>query len=416
MSDVRPFRALRPDPKLAVQVAALPYDVMSSAEARDMVKGNPYSFLRVTKAEIDLEPGVDPYSKAVYDKAAENLRKLEKDGVLIRDAKPCYYIYSQTMNGRTQTGIAANASVDEYLTGRIKKHELTREEKEQDRINHVTATNANTGPVFLAHKPNSGITGFIKRWTGSHKPTYDFTPDDGVTHRAWVVDEDAAINELKGYFSELDVLYIADGHHRNASTVKVAQKKRAENPGYSPDADFNYYLAVIFSSDELNIMDYNRVVNGLNGHSPADFLEAVKADFEVTPFEEGGPCRPQARHTFGMYLDGKWYKLAAKPHIINDGDPVASLDVSILQTRLLEPILGIGDPRTDKNIDFIGGLRGLNALENHVNQHGGVAFAMFPTSMEELIAIADSGKIMPPKSTWFEPKLRSGLFVHKLES
>jgi uncharacterized protein (DUF1015 family) len=336
--------------------------------------------------------------------------------VLIRDEKPCYYIYALTMEGRTQTGIAAGASVDEYLDGRIKKHELTREEKERDRINHVAATNANTGPVFLTHKPCKAVTDFIKGWTAAHKPVYNFTPDDGVTHQIWVVDEDAAIAKLREAFAGIDALYIADGHHRNASTAKVALRKREASPGYSKDAGFNYYLSVIFSSDELKIMDYNRVVKSLNGHSSQEFLKAVGESFDVSPSAEASPCHPAKRHSFGMYLDGKWYALTAKPSIINDADPVDGLDVSILQKHLLSPILGIKDPRTDGNIDFIGGLRGLKALEEYVDKNGGAAFSMYPTSMEELIAIADSGRIMPPKSTWFEPKLRSGLLVHKLDS
>jgi uncharacterized protein (DUF1015 family) len=339
---------------------------------------------------------------------------MEADGVLNREGKACYYIYALTMDGRTQIGIAACASVDEYLDGRIKKHELTREEKERDRINHVAATNANTGPVFLTHKPCAAVTGFIKSWTAAHEPVYNFTPDDGVTHRVWVVDADAAIDELRAAFAGIDALYIADGHHRNASTAKVALRKREASPGYSKDADFNYYLAVIFSSDELKIMDYNRVVKSLNGLTAEEFLKTVEKSFDVGLRIEEAPYRPEKRHTFGMYLDGGWYRLTAKPSVINDSDPVEGLDVSILQTHLLSPVLGIADPRTDANIDFIGGLRGLKALEDYVDKNGGVAFSMFPTSMEELIAIADSGRIMPPKSTWFEPKLRSGLFVHTL--
>ncbi|MCL2703563.1 MAG: DUF1015 family protein [Defluviitaleaceae bacterium] len=414
MSDVRPFAALRPTAEFAAKVAALPYDVMSSDEARKMAEGNPYCFLHVTKAEIDLDPSVDHYAPIVYETAAKNLAKLESDGVLVRDPKPCYYIYSQTMNGRTQTGVAAGSSVDEYLDGRIKKHELTREEKEQDRIRHVATTNANTGPVFMTHKPCPAITAFIKNWTAKHEPEYSFTPDDGITHTVWVVDCDDAINELRTLFAGLDALYIADGHHRNASTAKVALRKRAENPGYCPDAPFNYYLSVLFSSDELMIMDYNRVVKNLNGLSEEAYLEAVKKNFEVTPATAPGPVKPAARHSFGMYLNKTWYNLTAKPGLIDESDPVECLDYSILQKHLLAPVLGISDPRTHPDIDFVGGLRGVQALADHVDKDGGVAFSMYPASMEELIAIADAGQIMPPKSTWFEPKLRSGLFVHTL--
>lgn len=414
MSDVRPFRALRPAAGFEEKVAVLPYDVMSADEAREMVKGNPYSFLHVTRSEIDLDPATDHYDGAVYKKAAENLKKLEQDGILINEEKPCYYIYSQTMDGRTQTGIAACASVDEYHDGRIKKHELTREEKEQDRIKHVETCDANTGPVFLTYKPVPELDFIIRKWKWQHEADYDFTASDGVRHTVWVVSDDEVIGAIRDSFKTIDALYIADGHHRNASTAKVALGKRAKNPGYDKNAEFNYYLAVIFSSDQLSIMDYNRVVKTLNGNDNDSFLKSVRNEFMVTE-HPAGIYRPESRHTFGMYLGGKWYKLSAKPEIVNDSDPVASLDVSILQTHLLSPILGIKDPRTDANIDFVGGLRGLGALQEAVDSGTAkVAFAMYPTSMDELISIADSGQIMPPKSTWFEPKLRSGLFVHKL--
>ena len=415
MADVRPIAALRPTPEFAAKVASLPYDVMSSAEARIMAEGNPYSFLRVTKAEINLDPGINEYSDIVYETAANNLKKLETDGILKRDAKPCYYIYAQTMNGRTQTGVAAGCSVDEYLKGIIKKHELTREEKEKDRIRHVATTNANTGPVFMTHKPSPAITAFIKNWTAKNKPVYSFTPSDGVTHTVWVVDCDDSIEELRGLFAKLDALYIADGHHRNASTAKVAQMKRDADPNYCPDAPFNYYLAVLFSSDELMIMDYNRVIKSLNNLSEEAFIEAVKKVFDIANETSATPIKPKARHSICMYLNKKWYTLTAKPEIVNESDPVGCLDYSILQKNLLAPILGIDDPRTHPNIDFVGGLRGIQALADRVEENGGgVAFSMYPASMEELIAIADAGQIMPPKSTWFEPKLRSGLFVHTL--
>lgn len=410
MADVRPFAALRPKPAFAAQVSALPYDVMSSDEARELVKNNPYSFLHVTKAEIDLDPGVSIYDDLVYETAALNLGRMEAYGILERDKKPCYYIYAQSMDGRTQTGVVAVASVDEYLSGRIKKHELTREEKELDRVKHVTATRANTGPVFLTHKPCPKISAFISDWTTENEALYQFMAEDGVTHTAWIVDNESAIDELRDYFDALDVLYIADGHHRNASAARVSLDKRAQNPDADADASFNYYLSVIFSSDELYIMDYNRVVESLNEHSPASFKHALMSKFDIKSSPQA--VYPHERHSFGMYLDDGWYVLKAKPGIIIKGDAVAALDVSILQTHVLEPLLGIKDPRTDRRIDFVGGLRGLRALEDHVKLHGGVAFSMHPTSMEELMSIADKGQIMPPKSTWFEPKLRSGLFVH----
>jgi uncharacterized protein (DUF1015 family) len=319
------------------------------------------------------------------------------------------------MNGRTQTGVVAGCSVDEYLEGRIKKHELTREEKEKDRIRHVTATNANTGPVFMTHKPSAAISGFIKSWTAKNDPVYSFTPSDGVNHTVWVVGCDDAIGELRAHFGKLDALYIADGHHRNASTAKVARMKRDASPGYCPDAPFNFYLSVLFSSDELMIMDYNRVVKSLNGLSDEAFMAEVRKSFDIAGETSSAPVKPASRHSFGMYLNKTWYTLTAKPEIIDESDPVGCLDYSILQKNLLAPVLGIDDPRTHPGIDFVGGLRGIQALADRVDANGGgVAFAMYPASMGELIAIADAGQIMPPKSTWFEPKLRSGLFVHTL--
>ena len=413
MSEVRPFRAVRPAPERAKEVAAPPYDVMTSAEARVMAEGNPWSFLRVDKAEIDIDPAINIYDPLVYETARKNLDNMLAQGVTIQDAKPMYYIYRLTMGDISQSGIVACASIDEYIGGTIKKHELTREEKEQDRIRHVDVCDANTGPIFLAYKASEAMNRAVEAWKAAHAPVYDFVADDGIGHTVWTVDDDAAISEIHEIFNKIDCLYIADGHHRNASAVKVGLKRREAMPGYSPDAEFNYYLSVLFPHDQLYIMDYNRIVKGLNGLTEEEFFAKLGEKFEL---EEIGakPYKPERLHTFGMYLSGKWYKLSAKPEIV-PGDVVGALDVSVLQNNVLRPLLGIDDPRKSHYIDFVGGMRGLKELSDRVDSgEMRVAFALFPTSMEELMAIADSGEIMPPKSTWFEPKLRSGLFVHKL--
>lgn len=411
MSILRPFKGYRPTPELCPQVAALPYDVMSSAEAREMVKDAPYSFLHVDRAETDLDPSVDIYSPEVYQKAADNLKKMIADGIYIQDEKPCMYIYRLTMNGRSQTGLVACASIDEYINNKIKKHELTREDKEQDRIRHVDACNANTGPIFLTYRGQAEIDGLIAEETAK-APVYDFVSEDGVGHTVWVISDDAKIQALEAAFAKVDSLYIADGHHRNASAVKVGLKRRGEG-AYDPEAEFNYYLAVAFPGESLYIMDYNRVVKDLNGLGENEFLAKISDKFDVKPAEGSG--KPEKALTFGMYLGGKWYTLTAKDGSFNAQDPVESLDVSILQNNLLAPVLGIGDPRTDSRIAFVGGIRGLEELVNLVDSGKmQVAFAMYPTSVEQLMEIADAGKIMPPKSTWFEPKLRSGIFIHEL--
>lgn len=414
MATIRPFMAIRPAAAYAKDVAALPYDVMNSEEAGEMVIGKPYSFLHIDKAEIDLPPDTDPYSDAVYAKAKENLERMISDGVFQQDLLPNLYIYRLTMDGRSQTGLVACTSVDEYLNGAIKKHELTRADKEADRIRHVDTLNANTGPIFLAYPQNANIKAILDGWTASVAPTYDFVSEDGIGHTVWVIDSDTEIGMLVQYFREVESLYIADGHHRNASAVKVALKRREENPAYSGNEEFNYYLSVLFPAEELAIFDYNRVVKDLNGNTPEEFFDKISAAFDVEPFAGPGAYRPEAAHQFGLYLAGKWYKLTAKAHILSS-DPVLGLDVSILQRELLEPVLGIGDPRTDKRIDFVGGIRGLGELERRVDSgEMALAFSMFPTSMAELMRVADDGKTMPPKSTWFEPKLRSGLFIHDL--
>ncbi len=411
MATFKAFKGIRPAPEYAKAVAALPYDVMSSDEAREMVKGNPHSFLHVDKAEIDLDPAIDLYDDRVYAKAKENFEKMQADGVLISDDKPLYYIYELTMNGRSQTGLVGCAAIDEYLNGTIKKHELTRVDKEQDRIRHVETLNANTGPIFLAYRNQADIQSIMTQWKGTHAPVYDFVAEDGIAHKVWVMDDAKALAALAQGFEQVPCMYIADGHHRNASAVKVGLKRREENPSFAPDAEFNFYLAVAFPDEELYIMDYNRLVKDLNGLTPESFLETISANFEVSPAEM---ATPKALHTFSMYLQGQWYTLAAKSHIIS-ADSVEGLDVSLLQNHLLAPVLGIGDPRTDKRIDFVGGIRGLGALKDRVDSgEMAVAFALYPTSMAELMAVADEDRLMPPKSTWFEPKLRSGLLIHTL--
>lgn len=412
MAVIRQFKAVRPTPAMAEKVAALPYDVVNSEEARDMTAGKPYSFLHVDKAEIDLPVGIDIYSPEVYAKAKENLDNLMANGILIQDDKPMLYIYELTMEGRSQTGLVACTSIDEYINGIIKKHELTREDKEQDRIRHVDICNANTGPIFLAYRTVDKISEIINK-IKKNLPIYDFTAEDGIKHRAWVIDNEDDINNLVDLFKDVPNLYIADGHHRNASAAKVGLKRRIEKPDYTGDEEFNYYLSVIFPSDQLKIFDYNRVVRDLNGMSDEEFITKLSEKFDIK--NVSGRAKPEKQYDFGMYLNKKWYMLTAKSSIITE-DAVKGLDVSILQDNVLIPLLGIGDIRTDKRIDFVGGIRGLGELEKRVDSgEMKVAFAMYPTSIEQLMTIADEDKIMPPKSTWFEPKLRSGLFIHSLE-
>ena len=412
MAVIRQFKAIRPTPEMAEKVAALPYDVVNSEEAAEMVIGNPYSFLHVDKAEIDLPAGTDIYSPEVYEKAKSNLEKMITDGVLVQDEKPMLYVYELTMDGRSQTGLVACTSIDEYMQGIIKKHELTREDKEQDRIRHVDICNANTGPIFLAYRTVDEISEIVDN-VKKNAPVYDFTAEDGIIHRAWIIDDEETINRLVKLFKDVPNLYIADGHHRNASAAKVGLKRRNENPNYTGDEEFNYYLAVIFPSDQLKILDYNRVVKDLNGLSEEEFIKKLSEKFDIVETEGG--AKPDKAYDFGMYMDGKWYMLTAKDEI-KSKDAVKGLDVSILQDNVLIPILGIGDIRTDKRIDFVGGIRGLGELEKRVDSgEMKVAFAMYPTSIEQLMTIADENKIMPPKSTWFEPKLRSGLFIHSLD-
>lgn len=415
MAIVRPFRAVRPHETLADKVAALPYDVMNSEEAREMVKDNPYSFLHVDKSEVDLPPSIDLYDQRVYDKARENIVKFMEEGTLVQEKDKAFYIYTLVMDGHPQTGLVSLASIDDYLNNVIKKHEFTRAEKEADRIRHVDVTNFHTGPIFLTYVYQEEITRIIEEYKKSHTPLYDFVAEDGVQHTVWAILDEEIIEELRKRFEKVESLYIADGHHRAASAVRVGMMRREKNKEFTGEEEFNYFLSVIFPSNELRIMDYNRVVKDLNGCDSEQFMEAVKKDFTVTAYEGEGPYRPERKHTFGMYLDGRWYKLEAKEHIIFDEDPLKRLDCKILQDHLLHPILGIEDPRVDKRIDFVGGIRGLKELERRVEKDMKVAFSMYPTTIMDLISISDAGMVMPPKSTWFEPKLRSGLFLHDLE-
>ena len=411
MAVFRSFKAFRPAEKYQSLIPALPYDVMSSDEAREMVKDNSLSFLHIDKAEIDLPLGTDIYDSSVYEKARENLDFLERSGALVQDDSPCFYIYKQVMQGRAQVGIVGCASIDDYINNVIKKHEYTLAKKEQDRINHVNACNANTGPIFLTYRKNDGITNLVNSWMDNHKPVYDFV-SDGVNQTVWVVDDSAVTKEISHLFDSVPAMYIADGHHRCASAVRVGQMRREATPDYNGNEEFNFFLAVAFPDEELEIMDYNRVVKDLNGYTQEEFLSEVSKSFDIEKTD--GRCKPDKKHTFGMLMGEQWYRLTAKESIINEADPVSRLDVSILQSNLLDPILGIENPKTDSRIDFIGGIRGLKELEKRVKSDMALAFAMYPTTVEDLMAIADAGMIMPPKSTWFEPKLLSGLFIHHL--
>lgn len=415
MVTIKPFKAYRPTPELAEKVAALPYDVMNSDEARDMVKDNPFSFLHVDKAEIDLPESVDHYSDEVYAKAKANIATMIAEGTYIHDDKPCFYIYRLVMDGRAQDGLVASSSVDDYVNNVIKKHELTRAAKEEDRIRHVDTTDYHTGPIYLTYPDVAEINEIVEDWK-KKTPVYDFTADDGIQHVVWVIDCEDVVAKLTELFAKLPATYIADGHHRSASAAKVGLRRR-EREGVEGDngEEYNNFLSVLFPASQLKIYDYNRVVKDLNGLSADEFMAKVEAaGFAISTFEGEGQYRPEDRHMFGMFLDGTWYKLVFDQSKVNEDDPIARLDVDLLQKNLLEPILGIGDPRVDERIDFVGGIRGLAELERRCATDMVVAFAMNPTSMQDLFDIADSGNIMPPKSTWFEPKMRSGIFLHSL--
>jgi uncharacterized protein (DUF1015 family) len=404
---IRPFAGLRPVPERAEDVVAPPYDVLNSAEARERAAGRPWSFLHISKAEIDLPEDTDPYDPAVYAKSAENLKKMRDEGILMRDDKDCYYVYRLIMNGHSQTGLVAVASVADYDTNRVRKHEFTRPAKEDDRVRQIEALNAQTGPVLLAYKSQADMDAILEQATQA-EPVVDVTADDGVQHTFWVINDDATIDKLTNGFDAMEAIYIADGHHRSASASRVAKTKQGDG-----NQNSDYFLSVIYPHNQMKILDYNRVVTDLNGLSRDELLAKISEAFAVSA--EDAAVSPSDPGEFGMYLDGQWYRLKINADLIPN-DPVASLDVSLLANNLIEPLLGISDPRTDARIDFVGGIRGLGELEKRVDSgEMAIAFSLFPTSMEALMAVADANEVMPPKSTWFEPKLADGLVSHVLD-
>lgn len=411
MAIINPFRAIRPSKEYERIIPALPYDVYNRAEAKEVVDNAPHSFLAIDRPETQFGPDFDMYSKEAYEKASSMLREWLSEGSLIQDDKPCYYIYELIMDGRSQTGIVGCASIDDYCNNIIKKHENTRADKEQDRINHVDTCNAQTGPIFLAYRSNEIINGIVNS-AMMNDPIYDFANEDHVTHRVWIIDNDSDIKIINHIFSTMDSIYIADGHHRCASAVKVGLKRRAENPNYTGAEEFNYFLSVLFPDEELMIMDYNRVIKDLNGMSEPELMDKLANVFTIgAPVNT--PVRPRYKGEVSMYIDDKWYPLTMKDEVKSE-DPVEGLDVAILQKYVLDELFGIKDPKTDKRIDFVGGIRGLGELERRVHTDCKIAFAMCPTSIDELFNVADAGLLMPPKSTWFEPKLRSGIFIHDI--
>lgn len=413
MAVIRPFKCVRPAKEMASSIAALPYDVYTREEAREIVKKNPLSFLKIDRAETQFPPNQDMYSQAVYDKARETLQKMLAQGDFVRDEAPCYYLYALTMEGHTQTGLVGCASIDDYEENRIKKHENTRRDKELDRTRHVDTLSAQTGPIFLAYQPHARLEAIVASVKTS-APLYDFTSEDLVRHQVWKIDGRENIEEILRIFQEIDSIYIADGHHRAASAVKAGQNRRLSHPEFTGEEEFNYFLSVLFPASELHIYAYNRVVSDLNGYTFGEFLDILGKSFEIKILKNK-VCRPDKKGDIGLYGNGSWYKLTAKPPLLLE-DPVGRLDVSILQDAILDPVLGIKDPKTDPRLRFIGGIRGLGTLAQEVGKAGGgAAFAMYPTAMEELLSVAGAGLLMPPKSTWFEPKLRSGLFIHEFE-
>lgn len=414
MVRVKPFAAIRPPKDIVTEVAAPPYDVLNSVEAKKMAGEK--SLLHITKPEIDFDPILPDHDDKVYDRAVKNFAQWQKNGWLVQDKKPCYYVYAQTMEGRTQYGLVLCAHTDDYAEGKIKKHELTRKDKEDDRMVHVKIQNANIEPVFFAYKDNSQLNEIVSR-TVAAAPEYSFTDENGFGHSFWVIDDDATIERITDIFTnKVNAFYVADGHHRTAAAARVGAEKRSGNAAHTGNEEYNYFMAVCFPETQLKIIDYNRVVKDLNGLTPEQFLSALEEDFTVTPYEGEGECHPSHLHNFSMYLGGKWYSMETKPGRYDDNDPIGVLDVTILSNLVLDKILGIKDLRTDKRIDFVGGIRGLGELSRRVDSgEMKVAFALYPVSMKQLTDIADSGNIMPPKTTWFEPKLRSGLAIHKLD-
>ena len=416
MSTVKPFRGLRPQKDIAARLSCLPYDVMNTQEAAQMAQGNPQSFLHITRAEIDLPEGIDPHSKQVYDKSLQNFNDFQQKGWLVQDDAPKFYIYAQTMDGRTQYGIAGAAFCEDYQNGIIKKHELTRPDKEDDRMVHVNTLDANAEPVFLSYRAVPEIDAIVDNIVRNQQPEYDFVSADGFGHKFWVIDDAAVNTKIEKLFAEqVPALYVADGHHRTAAAARVGLERKANNPNHTGNEEYNYFLAVIFPDSQLKIMDYNRVIKDLNGNTESEFLDKLSTAFDVK--DMGADIyKPQRLHQMSLYMGGHWYSLDAKPGTYDDTDPIGVLDVTILTKQVLDPILGITDLRTSKRIDFVGGIRGLGELKRRVdNGEMQCAFAMYPVSMSQLLDIADTGNIMPPKTTWFEPKLRSGLVVHKLK-
>lgn len=412
MANIIPFRAVRPRDDFAERIAALPYDVYSSEEARKAVQDDAYTFLRIDRPETQFPEGYDMYAPEVYDKARDMLEQMIREGLFMEEERPAYYVYELVMEGRSQVGIGACASVDDYDRQVIKKHENTRADKEADRIRHVDVCSAQTGPIFLAYRRREAIEREVQAAMDT-RPVYDFTSADQITHRLWVIDDEESVERIRQAFWQVESIYIADGHHRCASAVRVSKKRRASHPDYTGQEEFNYFLSVLFPDDQLMIMDYNRVVNSLNGYDENTFWEKVKEIFKVEPVGNT-PVRPATKGQIGMYLKDCWYRLTVD-NAEYRGDPVEDLDVAILQRKLLEPVLGIADPKVDNRIDFVGGIRGLQELERRVHTDAVVAFAMYPTDIHELFAVSDAGKLMPPKSTWFEPKLRSGILIHRIE-
>jgi len=413
MVKIKSFKGIRPPKELVKEIAARPYDVLNSAEAQK--EAGEKSLLHITKPEIDFNPIIDEHSKEAYDKAVENFRKWKEKGWLVQDKKESYYIYAQTMEGRTQYGLVACCHYEDYMEGRIKKHELTRPDKEEDRMIHIRLQNANIEPVFFAYPAQQEMDEIVNGVVRSCKPEYDFVAADGFGHKFWVVDNDETIRRITGIFDRIPALYVADGHHRTAAAARVALEKKNANPNHRGDEEYNYFMAVIFPDNQLKIIDYNRVVKDLNGLTSEEFIQKIRKGFDIV--EVGTQTyKPQKLHNFSMYLDGKWYSLTAKPGTYNDNDPIGVLDVTILSNLILDQVLDIKDLRTSKRIDFVGGIRGLDELKRRVDSgEMKVAFALYPVSMKQLITIADTGNIMPPKTTWFEPKLRSGLVIHSLD-
>jgi uncharacterized protein (DUF1015 family) len=413
MVKIKPFKGIRPPKELAQEVASRPYDVLNSKEAQ--AEAGEKSLLHIIKPEIDFDPIIDEHSQEAYDKAMENFKKWQERGWLVQDEKEMYYVYAQTMDGRTQYGLAVACHFEDYMEGKIKKHELTRPDKEEDRMIHVRNQNANIEPVFFAYPAIKEVDDIVAKVVSSKNPDYDFVAEDGFGHHLWTIEDDTVNNRITEIFAQQPALYVADGHHRTAAAARVGQEKKANNPNHTGEEEYNYFLSVIFPDNQLNIIDYNRVVKDLNGLTPAQLVEKLNENFDIEVIGED-IYKPKALHNFSMYLEGKWYSLSAKPGTYNDNDPIGVLDVTVLSDLVLDKILGISDLRTSKRIDFVGGIRGLGELKKRVDSgEMAVAFALYPVSMKQLIDIADTGNIMPPKTTWFEPKLRSGLVIHSLK-